>query len=216
MLRRKWIPVNLLVAIAGAGFWLVAEPSESQPPSAASATAPIAAASPAGPAPEPMPAVGSRVPPPASATLLMAVRSELALPPLKAGEYAWNDEGAPVEGETVIVVNLATQLLSVYRGGYEIGRSSIIYGADNKPTPIGTFPIIEKKKDHISNLYGAPMPFMLRLTRDGIAIHGSVVEDGTATHGCIGIPNEFAALLFRAAKLGDRVLIAEGRMRRSS
>jgi lipoprotein-anchoring transpeptidase ErfK/SrfK len=148
--------------------------------------------------------------------LLMPVKAELSLPPLSAGEYAWNDEQAPATGETIIVVNLARQLLSVYRDGHEIGRSSIIYGADNKPTPIGTFTILQKKARHISNLYGAPMPYMLRLTMDGIAIHGAEVEDGTATHGCIGVPTEFAELLFQAANNGDRVLIAEGRLRRAS
>jgi lipoprotein-anchoring transpeptidase ErfK/SrfK len=113
-----------------------------------------------------------------------------------AGDYAWEDSGVP-QGELRIVVDLAWQRLYAYRGGVEIGRAAILYGADDKPTPTGTFKILQKKKDHISNLYGAPMPFMLRLTNDGIAIHGSEVEDGYATHGCIGVPDEFAALLFR-------------------
>jgi lipoprotein-anchoring transpeptidase ErfK/SrfK len=75
-----------------------------------------------------------------------------------------------------VVVDLAWQRLYAYRGGVEIGRAAILYGADDKPTPTGSFKILQKKKDHISNLYGAPMPFMLRLTNDGIAIHGSEVE----------------------------------------
>jgi lipoprotein-anchoring transpeptidase ErfK/SrfK len=139
------------------------------------------------------------------------VREELAITRwLEPGEYAWNDEGAP-EGPTVIVVNIRGRVLSVYRGGVEIGRSSILYGADDKPTPTGTFAILEKKKDHVSNLYNAPMPHMLRLTWDGIAIHGSPeVADDAATRGCVGLPEEFARLMFRVAKVGDRVVIWSG------
>jgi lipoprotein-anchoring transpeptidase ErfK/SrfK len=59
------------------------------------------------------------------------------------------------------------------------------------------------------------MPFMLRLTNDGIAIHGSEVEDGYATHGCIGVPDEFAALLFKEAKIGTKVLITKDWMRQT-
>jgi lipoprotein-anchoring transpeptidase ErfK/SrfK len=142
-----------------------------------------------------------------------AVRGVLAPDrPMGAGDYAWEDAGVP-QGELTIVVDLAWQRLYAYRAGVEIGRAAILYGADDKPTPTGTFKILQKKKDHISNLYGAPMPFMLRLTNDGIAIHGSEVEDGYATHGCIGVPDEFAALLFREAKIGSKVLITREWMR---
>jgi lipoprotein-anchoring transpeptidase ErfK/SrfK len=124
----------------------------------------------------------------------------------------WDDQAAPA-GPLRIVVDLQAQRLYVYRGGIEIGRSSIAYGADDKPTPLGSFPILEKDADHVSNIYDAEMPYMLRLTWDGIAIHGSTVDDWAATNGCIGVPDEFAALLFRQAKLGDRVLVTKAWLR---
>jgi lipoprotein-anchoring transpeptidase ErfK/SrfK len=34
------------------------------------------------------------------------------------------------------------------------------------------------------------------------------VRWGAATHGCVGVPTEFARRLFEAAKVGDRVDIA--------
>ena len=129
---------------------------------------------------------------------------------LKPGEFAWDDTGIPA-GPITVVVDVRARTLSVYRSGAEIGRSSLIYGADDKPTPTGSFPILEKDADHYSNLYNnAPMPWMLRLTMDGVAIHGSKVEDDAATHGCIGLPDEFAELLFRQAKLGDKVIVVPG------
>ncbi|AQR72366.1 L,D-transpeptidase family protein [Sphingomonas sp. LM7] len=128
--------------------------------------------------------------------------------PLEEGEYLWEPERAPA-GKIEIVADVARDTLYVYRGGIEIGRTILIYGVDEKPTPLGTFPILQKKKDHISNIYNAPMPYMQRLTWSGVALHGSgeTVDNRYATHGCIGLPDEFAALLFRATKLGDRVTV---------
>ncbi len=59
----------------------------------------------------------------------------------------------------------------------------------------------------MSHTYDAPMPFALMLTNDGVAIHASNVRQGWATHGCIGVPIDFAKRLFDTAKLGDSVLI---------
>lgn len=131
--------------------------------------------------------------------------------PLKHGDYVWNDDGVPA-GPILITVDLTAQTLSVFRDGYEIGVAVILYGATDKPSPVGTFPITQMKKHHISNLYNAPMPYMLRLTNDGVAIHGSDVKWGSATHGCIGVPTEFAKLLFEQVKLGDRVIVTDGQM----
>jgi hypothetical protein len=129
---------------------------------------------------------------------------------LRPGEYVWNDDGVPA-GRLTVVVDLRARTLSAYRSGIEIGRSFITHGADNKPTPTGTFPILEKDADHHSNLYdNAPMPWMLRLTRDGVAIHGAEIADDAATRGCVGLPAEFAEMLFRAAKLGDPVIVVSG------
>lgn len=131
--------------------------------------------------------------------------------PMKHGDYAWDDRDVPA-GPVIITIDLKAQTLSVFRAGYEIGTAVILYGADNMPTPLGTFPILQKDAHHVSNLYDAPMPYMLRLTNDGVSIHGSTVALGSATHGCIGVPTKFAALLFAQAKLGDRVIITSGKM----
>ena len=136
------------------------------------------------------------------------VKSVLNVPrTMHFGDYVWNEEHVPREGETWVRIDLAHQLLSVFRDGHEIGSAVIIYGTDGKPTPTGIFPIMEKQQDHYSSLYDAEMPFMLRLTGDGVAIHASNVRRGFATHGCIGVPRAFAAMLFAAVKRGDVVAI---------
>jgi lipoprotein-anchoring transpeptidase ErfK/SrfK len=129
--------------------------------------------------------------------------------PIVHGFWKWDDAGVP-DGPMLITVDTVAQTMSVFRAGHEIGVVFILYGANSKPTPNGIFPILQKKVHHISNLYGAPMPYMQRLTNDGIAIHASEVVEGRATHGCIGLPMAFAKLLFGATKLGDRVIVTSG------
>ena len=130
--------------------------------------------------------------------------------PIRYGEWHWDEKGAPAEGATVITVDLKANVLSVFRDGYEIGATAVLTGFGDKPTPTGVYPITEKDRDHVSNLYDAPMPWMLRLTNDGVTIHGTKVENGYVTHGCIGVPDGFARKLFGEAKLGDRVIVTNG------
>lgn len=175
------------------GFEVADEPAPA-PARQASPPAPIAAAAPALPDPD------------------FTVRRILDIPgPLKMGEHHWDESGAPAEGPVVITVDLEAGVLSIFRSGYEIGAAAILYGRDDKPTPLGAFPISEKDADHVSNLYGSPMPYMLRMTNDGISIHGSdSVAPGFATHGCVAVPNAFAKKLFGATKLGDVVIVTRG------
>ena len=136
-----------------------------------------------------------------------AVRSVLDVRhPMRFGEYVWNDDRIPA-GQAWVRVDLARQTMSVFRGGDEIGSAVILFGTDGKPTPAGTFSILAKAKVHRSTLYDAEMPFMLRLTDDGVAIHASDVREGAATHGCIGVPLAFARLLYEQVRVGDRIAI---------
>ena len=127
---------------------------------------------------------------------------------MRYGDYRWLEDSVPA-GPTWVRIDLRQQLISVFRGGHEIGTSVILYGADKKPTPLGTFPILARFKYHRSGPYDAPMPYTLRLTADGVSIHGSNVRWGAATHGCIGTPLEFAEKLFEQARVGDPVTITD-------
>ena len=132
--------------------------------------------------------------------------------PMRAGDWHWDEAGAPPTGQVVITADLTAQTISVFRDGYEIGAAVILYGADDKPTPTGVFPITQKKVHHVSNLYGAPMPYMQRLTSDGVAIHASEVGPNLATHGCIGVPLAFAKKLYAVTQLGTKVIVTDGEM----
>jgi len=185
-------------AVLVVGFEIVDEP----------ARAPAAAVTPDRPA-----LIAASAPAPAPIDPNFVVRRILDIPgPLKMGQFHWDESGAPADGPIVITVDLEAQVLSIFRGGYEIGAAAILYGRDDKPTPLGAFPISQKDAKHVSNLYGAPMPWMMRMTNDGISIHGSdKVAPGYATHGCVAVPVAFAKKLFEAAKLGDIVIVTKGK-----
>ncbi|KLI64321.1 L,D-transpeptidase family protein [Aurantiacibacter marinus] len=131
--------------------------------------------------------------------------------PIRYGEWHWDDEGVP-DGPLVMTVDLQARVISVFRNGYEIGAAAALLGTERHPTPTGVFPILTKERHNVSEKYNnAPMPWTLRLTWDGIAIHGgSTVELGYASHGCIGVPDEFVSRLYDIARVGDVVIITDG------
>ena len=132
--------------------------------------------------------------------------------PIRYGEWHWDEAGVP-SGPLVITVDLDARVLSVFRNGYEIAATAVILGTHEKPTPTGLFPITQKNADHVSNIYdNAPMPYMMRLTNDGISIHATKVENGYASHGCIGVPLPFAKKLFGITPLGTPVYVTRGKM----
>jgi len=130
---------------------------------------------------------------------------------LKPGEYLWHPEVSPA-GPIVLVVSLDEQRAYVYRNGIAIGLTTISSGKTGHETPTGVFTILQKDKDHRSNLYNsAPMPYMQRLTWDGIALHGGSLPGHPASHGCVRLPQAFAQKLFSETKRGDTVVVADAK-----
>ena len=128
---------------------------------------------------------------------------------LEPGDYDWHPELSPA-GDTLIVVSLPQQQLHVYRGGIRIGRSTISSGSAGRETPTGVFTILQKKVKHRSSLYDdAPMPYMQRLTWDGIALHAGRLPGYPASHGCIRLPLEFSKLLYGETSHDSVVIVAD-------
>ncbi len=130
--------------------------------------------------------------------------------PIKYGEWFWDDKDVPA-GPIVMTVDLEARVISVFKGGYEIGTAAVLLGTDEHPTPLGVHPILYKQKDNVSEKYGnSPMHYSMFLTSDGVALHGADVEKGFASHGCVGLPTDFAAKIFAVASKGDKVIITDG------
>jgi hypothetical protein len=112
------------------------------------------------------------------------------------------------QGQLTIVVSIGNQRVSVYDDGVLAARSVVSTGVRGRPTPTGVFSVIEKDRYHHSNLYSsAPMPFMQRITWDGVALHAGVVPGHPASHGCIRLTYPFAKRLWGITKLGARVIV---------
>src|SRR3954449_11856794 len=135
-------------------------------------------------------------------------RPILAIAPiLKPGEYVWAPQLA-ADGPALVIVNLETQRLIVFRNGVPIGASSVSSGKTGHETPTGVFTILQKNKEHYSKTYNnAPMPNMQRLTWKGIALHAGNLPGYPASHGCVRLPLQFSKLLFGQTALGMTVVI---------
>ena len=130
---------------------------------------------------------------------------------LQPGAFTWAPELSP-RGPLVVLVRLQAQRAYVYRNGIRIGVSTVSTGRQGFETPPGIYTVLEKQREHRSNLYDdAPMPYMQRLTWDGMALHGGRVPGYPASHGCIRLPEKFAEPLFLATRPGAVVVVeAEG------
>jgi hypothetical protein len=126
---------------------------------------------------------------------------------LAPGEFQWYPQAAPA-GPLLLVVSVATQRAHLYRNGVRIAVSTVSTGKPGDETPPGVYTILQKHEKHYSNLYNdAPMPFMQRLTWDGVALHAGRIPGYPASHGCVRLPLEFARRLFSVSELGMTVVV---------
>ena len=128
---------------------------------------------------------------------------------LKPDQYTWNPEASPT-GAVGIIVDLTHQTIHVYRDGKQIGRAAVSTGIKSHPTAPGTYTILTKNEEYHSEKYHeASMPFMERLTWDGMAIHGGNNPGKPSSHGCIHVPLDFAEKLYAITEKGGTVLISD-------
>jgi lipoprotein-anchoring transpeptidase ErfK/SrfK len=134
--------------------------------------------------------------PPADAATKQARAAEAAAP---------GAAGEPI----MAIVSIKSQRVTIYDANGWILRSPVSTGTTGRETPAGVFSVLEKDKDHHSNLYDdAWMPNMQRITWNGIALHGGPLPGYAASHGCIRMPYGFAEKLFDRTRIGMRVIIA--------
>ena len=117
-----------------------------------------------------------------------------------------------IAGNKKIVVDLSKQEAYAYEGSTLIYKGWISSGQKKYRTPTGRYTILQKEKEHISNQWpkpngGAKMPYMLRLTWSGIALHLGYTPNRPASHGCIRLKDGFAQKLFKWAEIGTKVII---------
>jgi hypothetical protein len=150
--------------------------------------------------------------------------------------YFWNGDG--VEGSPRIVISLSDQKAYYYKGNKMVGMSPISSGREPGWTKAGKFQISEKDIDHRSSAYGsfvrnddgtvidgdvdartdttppnahfegANMHYFMRVT-GAIGMHQGYLPGFPASHGCIRLPANMAAIYYRETPLGTPVEVRE-------
>jgi hypothetical protein len=145
----------------------------------------------------------------------------------------WDGDG--VQGSPSITINLGEQKAFFYKGQRLVGVSMISSGREGYATPPGTYKVIQKSKDHVSNLYGdyvdaagnvvvanvgvkrdpkppgarfrgAPMPYFLRF-HGGYGLHAGFLPGFPASHGCVRMPERMAQIFFANVSHGTPVRV---------
>lgn len=140
---------------------------------------------------------------------------------------------------TAVQISLTEQRGLLLVDGVVAMDFPVATGKASHPTPPGSYKILEKKKDHASNLYGrilsatgetmdsdadartdavpdggsfigAPMPYWMRMTPTGVGMHVGYVPGRPASHGCIRLKKDVAVQLFSILELGSPVTVDAG------
>jgi len=111
-----------------------------------------------------------------------------------------------------IEINLSKQKIYAIENGRIVFSGLVSTGKSGHRTPNGSYKVIDKERFHISNKYpepkgGAKMPYMLRLTNYGMAIHQGYLPGYPASHGCIRVSKTTAKKLWYWTKRGIPVKI---------
>ncbi|MFA5993490.1 MAG: L,D-transpeptidase family protein [Parcubacteria group bacterium] len=116
----------------------------------------------------------------------------------------------PTEKEPprTIHVFLDTQYFGAYEKGQLQFWGPISSAGKHYNTPKGNFRVIQKMRSYFSKKFdGAPMPYALQISEDGIFIHQQALPGKPASHGCIRLLMSDAKKLFTWSHRGDPVII---------
>lgn len=134
------------------------------------------------------------------------------------------------------VVSISKQRLFLYGGEELYIDTPVSTGKRAGMTPTGDFKVMEKDADHRSSIYGdfvdgkgrvvrtgvstrvdsapsgtryrgASMKWFCRLTSGGVGFHVGILPGYPASHGCIRLPEDIAAIIYRNVKVGTPVRI---------
>ncbi|HZR06249.1 MAG TPA: L,D-transpeptidase family protein [Candidatus Udaeobacter sp.] len=157
---------------------------------------------------------------------------EQAGPPHDTVSY-W--DGDSVNGSPSVKISLGEQRAYFYKGGVLVGVSQLSTGREGRNTPYGHFSIMQKDRNHASNLYGdyvdsagnvvvpnvdvkkdpkppgthfqgASMPYYMQIA-PGFGLHAGYLPGYPASHGCIRMPEFMAEDFFRSVSVGTPVTI---------
>ena len=139
-------------------------------------------------------------------------------------------------GKPLVKINLEQQKARFYMGSTLVGVSRISSGGEGFGTPPGSYKILQKNADHISNIYGVwktpdgtvvnddvdlrkqPVPPRFNLRRctyakfyanytGGVGMHAGYIPGYPASHGCIRMPEKMSSIFFANVSIGTPVIV---------
>jgi lipoprotein-anchoring transpeptidase ErfK/SrfK len=144
----------------------------------------------------------------------------------------WGSAG--IAAESRVIINLSDQSASLIEGGRTILVSPIASGKPGWSTPTGNFSIFNKDINHLSRSFGlvvdasgrvvnpsatpstpvprgdhyepAPMPYFMEFS-SAVGMHAGYLPGYPASHGCVRLPRDFAALFFQRVRIGTPVTV---------
>jgi hypothetical protein len=145
----------------------------------------------------------------------------------------WRGDG--VSGAPSMVIDLSSQRLRYYKGGELVGQSPISTGSLGRGTPTGSFKVTQKDLNHRSSHYGSyvsssgavvvddvdarkdPKPPGTRFLGAGmryfmrfngpIGMHEGYLPGYPASHGCVRLPTQMAAIFYAETPHGTPVRV---------
>jgi lipoprotein-anchoring transpeptidase ErfK/SrfK len=106
-----------------------------------------------------------------------------------------------------VVVSIRNQSAWLVDGDRILMTSAVCTAKRGMHTPTGHFRVSEKDASHISTIYHVAMPFYMRLSGKPFGMHAGYMPGYPASHGCIRMPREKAALFFKNVIVGTSVRI---------
>ncbi len=141
---------------------------------------------------------------------------------------------AQSRGGVSVEIDLQEQLAHLIEDGQVVLTTEISTGRTGYETKRGAFKIIEKERNHFSNLYGkivdangdtvvadadadmpvprggrfvpAPMRYFMRFN-GAEGMHAGVLPGYAASHGCVRLPQANAIAIFEAVQVGTPVTV---------
>ena len=121
-------------------------------------------------------------------------------------------------GDKWVDIDLATQMITVYSGTYQVLASCCVTGmAGVMDTPCGVWSILDKQRNAtlIGDDYECPVDFWMPFTGSGCGIHDATWRDDfspdaytyAGSHGCVNVGYDTAGAIYDLVDCGTSVVV---------
>ena len=111
------------------------------------------------------------------------------------------------QAEVHVVVSIRNQTAWLLDGTRILLTSPVSTARKGMRTPTGEFEVSEKDTWHVSTIYHVSMPYYMRLSGEPFGMHAGYLPGYPASHGCVRMPKDKAAMFFKSVHIGTPVRI---------